>query len=455
MRIVTTVLLTSILIVLPPSAKARTWYIKADGSGDAPSIQAGMDSASASDTVLVADGTYTGPDNKNLDFGANFPITVRSENGPDGCVIDCQGSGRAFYFLLTEMETCVVDGFTVKNGNALTCTATFGGGILCEGSSPTITNCRITANTAEAGGGIVCRVGSHPTIANCTIEGNTAELLNPDGVSAGGGICCMYWCYPTITNCVIAGNTARHANQACGGGVACRVGCAPRIINCTITANIAEKIAPDGSALGGGVHFWNNAWDDPEPVIANCVLWGDSTSGNEGQEIAVVVFDTQLVISYSDVEGGQLGVYTDDPFSVNWGAGNMEAAPLFHDPGTYDFHLGVASPCIDAGDDMAVPCDSPDLDGDGNTSERIPLDLDCKPRFVDPLPPGGAGVSDPPDYPEIVDMGAYESQSLEPVPGISEWGLIAVSLLLLIVAGVLIVGPGLTSRGRAWKTIRS
>jgi len=45
-------------ILFSPPAHCRTWYIKADGTGDAPTIQAGVDSAAAGDTVLVGPGTY-------------------------------------------------------------------------------------------------------------------------------------------------------------------------------------------------------------------------------------------------------------------------------------------------------------------------------------------------------------------------------------------------------------
>ena len=57
-----------------------------------------------------------------------------------------------------------------------------------------------------------------------------------------------------------------------------------------------------------------------------------------------------------------------------------------------------------------MPLDLLDLDGDGDTAERTPLDLGGEPRFMDDLRTPDTGVSDPPDYPEIVDMGAYELQ---------------------------------------------
>jgi len=54
----------------------------------------------------------------------------------------------------------------------------------------------------------------------------------------------------------------------------------------------------------------------------------------------------------------------------------------------------------------AVPADTADLDGDGNTTERTPYDLDGKPRFVDDLFTPDTGVPGSP----VVDMGAYEFQ---------------------------------------------
>ncbi len=64
------------------------------------------------------------------------------------------------------------------------------------------------------------------------------------------------------------------------------------------------------------------------------------------------------------------------------------------------------SPCIDAGNNWGVPQDAADLNGDGNTKELIPIDLNGNPRFnADPVAFNpGCGV------PVVVDMGAHEFQ---------------------------------------------
>ncbi|MFH1756342.1 MAG: NosD domain-containing protein [Candidatus Latescibacterota bacterium] len=46
------------LMVMSASVGARTWYVNEDGSGDAISIQAAVDSAQAGDSVVVAAGIY-------------------------------------------------------------------------------------------------------------------------------------------------------------------------------------------------------------------------------------------------------------------------------------------------------------------------------------------------------------------------------------------------------------
>ncbi len=212
--------------------------------GEFPTIQAAMTAAQNGDTVLVADGTYTGPGNNNLYFYSKI-FTVRSENGPENCIIDCGGDAVGFWFDFNPPET-VVDGFTITNGGGYP-----GGGMyMYYDGNPTIRNCIITGNTSgpNGGGGILLE-GAFPTIINCTITGNTADSVG------GGGIYCLM-SDPTITNCVITGNTTTGA----GAGV----------------------YSAEGS----------------NPTITNSILWGDAP-----EEIYVDAVST-IVVRYSDVQGG-------------------------------------------------------------------------------------------------------------------------------------------------------
>ncbi|MEW6103971.1 MAG: right-handed parallel beta-helix repeat-containing protein [bacterium] len=159
-------------------------------------------------TVWVADGTYTGTGNKDLTWSGKH-ITVRSENGADNCIIDCQGSGRAFYFNNSGTSD-VVQGFTIRNGNA-----SYGGGICCHSSSPAITHCTISGNSASWGGGGIWCYNSSPAITNYIVSGNSAS-------NRGGGIFCDF-SSPAITYDDVWNNSAPNGPNYynCSPGIGC------------------------------------------------------------------------------------------------------------------------------------------------------------------------------------------------------------------------------------------
>ncbi|MBA7646107.1 hypothetical protein ES703_53868 [subsurface metagenome] len=83
------------------TAEGRVIYVDDDGTAEFDNIQAAINDANDGDTVIIADGTYTGDGNRDIDF-LGKAITLRSENGPENCIIDCNGSEtgyhRGFYF---------------------------------------------------------------------------------------------------------------------------------------------------------------------------------------------------------------------------------------------------------------------------------------------------------------------------------------------------------------------
>jgi hypothetical protein len=200
--------------------------------------------------------------------------------------------------------------------------------------------------------------GAAPIVTNCTFVGNAAA-------NDGGGFF-DYFASSTLTNCTFSGNSA-----GINGGGLFNVGSFPTLTNCTFVNNTAEA--------GGGMANSNSF-----STVTNCILWGDTPD-----EI-VDLGEPGTTASYSDVQGGWPGV------------GNIEADPLLFDadgpdgiPGNEDDNLRLqpGSPCIDAGDNTAVPA-------------GVKTDLAGNPRFADD--PNTPDTGNPDGTNPIVDMGAYE-----------------------------------------------
>lgn len=83
-----------LFFLLPIStAEARVWVVNPDGTGDAPTIQAAIDSLTYSgDIIELMDGVYTGDGNRDL-YNSGRSFLMRSQSGdPASCIIDVQGS---------------------------------------------------------------------------------------------------------------------------------------------------------------------------------------------------------------------------------------------------------------------------------------------------------------------------------------------------------------------------
>ncbi len=281
-------LLASLLLlcVLRP-ASAATFSVP----GQFTTIQAAINAAANGDTVVIADGTYTGPGNVDLDFGGRS-ITVTSQNGAVKTIIDCGGTANDSHrgFNLHSGETnAIISGLTIQNGDVST-----------------------KANYDNYGGGIYAS-SAYLTIQNCIIRNNKARY--------GGGVCFFQRTMNTLTmiNCFLTGNSA----SIFGGGINITAENSPILLtNCTFTGNIANR--GDGGISGG---YGNNS-----VTLVNDILYGDA-GGEIGQGT--------LAASYCDIQGGYQGT------------GNINADPLF--TSVTDFHLQPASPCLAAGTANGAP----------------------------------------------------------------------------------------------------
>jgi len=387
------VCLLMLALVLAVPAAADTHYVSAGQS-----IQAAIDDANDGDEIEVTPGTY----NEAIDFKGKA-VRLYSSDGREVTTIDANGLNSSVVKCESgEDANTVLEGFTITGGNANGPDPNdkHGGGMLNISSNPTVTGCTFISNSASRGGGMYNYLSS-PTVTNCIFTINSAELggggmynressltlinctFTHNSTAYGGGMFNIGTSSPTVTNCTFSGNTATN-----GGGMYSN-GTSPTVTNCTFSGNWAK--------WDGGGMLNNSSY----PLVTNCIVWNNTW----GQITYTNTTSPIPMVTYSDVQ------YAN---GESWfGDGCIEADPLFVNAASGDLRLlSDASPCVDAGDNSALPADTTDLDNDGNTVEAIPIDLYGNPRVFDGDENGSA----------IVDMGSYEYR--EPLPElVAHWKL--------------------------------
>ncbi len=261
------------------------------------------------------------------------------------------------------------------------------GGALCclAGSSPTLVGTRLVDNLSYAAGGAIhLDADANADLVNTVLIANTAGTV-------GGGVNLAGTSRFSATNCLFNGNVA--GSDDGGGALRGELLGLAFLYDCTITANRA-LLAGGVSTNGGDVRLFNS------------ILWGNTNHCGAGETAQLFTGGAPVEVHYCDLQGWS-GYYG--------GAGNFGRDPQFVAPagpdgvaGTEDddLRLQPGSPCIDAGDNGAVPADVFDLNRNGDTSELLPFDLAGQTRLVeDPdVPDTGAGT------PPLVDIGAWEFQ---------------------------------------------
>jgi hypothetical protein len=252
-------------------------------------------------------------------------------------------------------------------------TVSSGGGIKCDNETDAeITDCTFSGNTARYGAGVYCGGASEPTIINCIFTGNI-------GTEDAGGLSNTGGSKTKLYNCLFSGNTATY------GGVIYNASSIIRLFNCTMAGNSAS--------VGRGNALSCRATDGTGDVyITNSIVW------NGGNEIEIWGNgNTNFFIHYTNIQGWiSTGNVSLNPFFVRYphdggdGWGDDSTTPDVDESANDDFgdlHLMKISPCINSGNNSAVP-------------SWLDVDLDGRPRIIS----------------SIVDRGAYEYEEPGPEP---------------------------------------
>ncbi len=382
-------------------------------------IQDAVDAADYGDTVVLSDGIYTGEGNRDIRFDGKT-ITVKSENGPENCIIDCQGTEqephRGFTVDGSVQNTAVIEGITIENGygpsehNYELMSGSSGGAIYSYFNDIIVRSCIIRNNTAEYGAGIYT-VGTNAVVDGCQIIGNNA-------LATGSGIYSDNW-FIRINNCSFRENFntvgSFHGDQ----------GYLPEdrvdIFNCVISDNEASKwlMTFDNNDCNIDLcTITDNVIGDQNPVvidyfqstarISNSVVWGNGFRAKGA--IRFSSLDSELDVSYSLIEQGRDIIKPTSTGTLTWGAGNIEI-----DPGlTLDgFHLRADSPCINAGDPAVERASiGNDIDGESRVDDRVDIGAD---EFVD------SDSDQMPDWWEEKCFGSATGGAAEANPDDDEW----------------------------------
>lgn len=297
------VILGCLTIFIGSSIQAATYVVTPDGTGDFPTIQEAIAGVADGDSVLLADGIFTGAGNRRIQ-GFGKAIVVKSQSGdPETCILDCEDVDRAFDFHGGEGRDFVLDGIRIING-----VANGGGAIGCSPSSmPAILNCSFESNHSSNNGGAIFFEGSSPLVQACTFMNNTAYFrggaigcgtASPDIIDCifiqnsadiGGGIHCSTDSSPTISGCIFKYNEAPYST---GGGISCHYSSTPQIIDCYFLGNITDY-------CGGAIYSSQTS----NPTVTGCVFeaniaddWGGGFECNGAGRISDCTFIENIAL---------------------------------------------------------------------------------------------------------------------------------------------------------------
>jgi parallel beta-helix repeat protein len=304
-------------IIYVDASKTSGYYDGTSWDNAYNSLQTALYYAENYSEIWVAAGTYkpTEGNDRNISFHLKNDVTIyggfagtetlRSERNWSTHITILSGdigivgnnTDNTYHVIYNyNANTAILDGFTIRGGNAFGSSG-YGGGVYNEYSSPTLANCIITGNNAPVGAGIYNYNFSFPTFINCLIYGNEASG------GWGGGMYNYYYSSPTLSNCTLSGNTS--------------------------------------TQYGGGMV--NNY--ESSPNIYNSIIWGNTATTNGNQ----IYNDNSAAKMYYTCYSNGTGDVFISSGTVTADANCITSAPMFVNAAGGDYRINGISPCKNTG----------------------------------------------------------------------------------------------------------
>lgn len=138
---------------------------------DQPTIQAAVDAAINGDTVAISAGVYSGPGNRDVDFGGKRIMVTGASAATT--IVDCGGSSSehhgGFVFRSTEDSTSVLAELTIRHAWRPLPYSDSGAIDIRGSAAPTILRCSITDNTSN---GVIVTHHASPNLIELTVSRN-------------------------------------------------------------------------------------------------------------------------------------------------------------------------------------------------------------------------------------------------------------------------------------------
>jgi type IX secretion system substrate protein len=295
---------------------------------DQPTIQAGIDSASTGDTVLVQPGLYFENINfsgKNIIVGSLYLMNSDTSFIKQTIIDGYRHHNSIVRFVSGEDSSAMLIGFILQRGYGQQHPSGFfidGGGIYCRNSGPTLKNLIIKNSRYTTDGGGIYYESSIVRLYDSNITNNhVAGYMG----GVGGGI------FFTNSKGIIKNVVFNNNSAAFLGGTIYSYNSKFRLQNVTCINNTGNVIDCQDSTH---IEIINSIfWNVPSPIID---FWTGSPSNS-------------VTVLYSDLQGGVNSISTNNIGTVHWLDGNIDLDPQFADTIISNYNLSATSPCIDAG----------------------------------------------------------------------------------------------------------